>query len=124
MEFKKKQTIYMQIADLICENIITNKWPEGEKISSVREMAATIEVNPNTVMRTYTHLQDTGIIQNKRGIGFFVSLGASQKITTMQRQKFINEVLPEFFKKMNLLGINFKELEELYNNTLINSNNN
>ena len=121
MEFKKKQTIYMQIADFICEQIMTHKWPEGEKISSVRELAASIEVNPNTVMRTYSHLQDSGIIHNKRGIGFFVSMGASQQILNMQKDEFINKDLPLLFRKMNLLGVDFKELEELYNKSLINS---
>lgn len=114
MEFKKNQTIYMQIADFICENIMTNKFPEGDKISSVREMAANIEVNPNTVMRTYSHLQEEGIIQNKRGIGYFVTEGASQKIKKMQKEEFIKEVLPELFKKMELLQIDFKELKNIY----------
>jgi len=121
MEFKKKQTIYMQIADFICEKIMTHNWPEGEKISSVRELAASIEVNPNTVMRTYSHLQDSGIIHNKRGIGFFVSIGASQQILNMQKDEFINKDLPLLFRKMNLLGVDFKELKELYNKSLINS---
>jgi len=121
MEFKKKQTIYMQIADFICEKIMTHKWPEGEKISSVRELAASIEVNPNTVMRTYSHLQDSGIIQNKRGIGFFVSAGASKQILNMQKEEFINKDLPLIFRKMDLLGVDFKELEQLYKQSLINS---
>ena len=58
MEFRKNQTIYLQIADYICENIMAEQWIKGDKIQSVREMAATIQVNPNTVMRTYSHLQD------------------------------------------------------------------
>lgn len=124
MEFKKNQTIYMQIADFICENIMTHKWPEGEKISSVRELAASMEVNPNTIMRTYSHLQDSGIIHNKRGIGYFVTAGASKQISNMKKQDFINKELPIFFRKMELLGIDFKELEQLYKNSLINSNGN
>jgi len=72
MEFNKNQAIYLQIAEVICENILSLNWKVSEKISSVREFAAMMEVNPNTVMRTYTYLQDKGIIYNKRGIGFFV----------------------------------------------------
>lgn len=114
MEFKKNQTIYLQIADFICENIITAKWPEDQKILSVREMAANIEVNPNTVMRTYSHLQDMEIIYNKRGIGYFVTKGAPTKIQKMQKKEFINIELPEFFKKLELLEIKFSELESIY----------
>jgi len=115
MEFKKNQSIYLQIVDFICENILTKKWPENEKIASVRSMAASIEVNPNTVMRSYSQLQDEGIIYNKRGVGYFVTEGASTKIADMQKEDFIQKELPELFKKMNLLKINFSELEKIYN---------
>ena len=72
MEFKEKKSIYVQIADHICENIVKGIWKEGDRIASVREFAVDIEVNPNTVMRAYSYLQDEGIIYNKRGIGYFV----------------------------------------------------
>ena len=120
MEFKKNQTIYLQIADFICENILTHKWPQEEKISSVRELAAKIEVNPNTVMRTFSHLQEMGIIFNKRGIGYFVAKGAPQKIMNMQKQEFIKQELPEVFKKMQLLEIDFEELEKIYKSIISN----
>jgi len=115
MEFKKHKTIYLQIADLICENIVTEKWPVGEKIQSVREMAASMEVNPNTVMRSYTYLQEANIIQNKRGIGFFVTEGAAQKIIDLHKQEFVQEELPAFVKKMQLLKVSLEDFSELYN---------
>lgn len=120
MEFRKNQSIYLQIADLICEHIITHKWPVGEKIESVREMAANIEVNPNTVMRAYSHLQDEKVILNKRGIGFFVSEGAPERIVEIQKNTFINEELPLVFKKMQLLGIKLETVEKLYKETASN----
>jgi len=115
MKFKKNQSIYLQIEDLVCEHIITGKWAVGYKISSVRELAANIEVNPNTVMRAYTHLQEAGIISNKRGIGYFVSDGAPEKVLEMHRKEFIQEELPEIFKKMRLLNMGLEEFEKLYN---------
>ncbi len=123
MEFKKNQAIYLQIADLICEHILTHKWPVGEKIQSVREFAANMEVNPNTIMRSYTHLQTAGIIQNKRGIGFFVSKGAPEEILNLQRNAFLNEELPTVFKKMILLKVDLSELESRYNKFLTNNAN-
>ncbi len=118
MEFRKNKTIYIQIGDMICEKIMTLEWKEEEKISSVRELGAHIEVNPNTVMRSYSHLQDLGIIYNKRGIGFFVSKGAPSKIKEMQKQDFIENELPLFFKKMELLQIDLSDLEKLYDQHL------
>lgn len=114
MEFKKSQTIYLQIADLISENILSDKWQPETKISSVREMAASLQVNPNTVMRTYTYLQDRDIIFNKRGIGFFVSADAKSVIKDLEKTKFIKEELPAIFKKMILLDIELDQINSMY----------
>lgn len=114
MEFKKSQTIYLQIADLISENILSDKWQQESKISSVRELAASLQVNPNTIMRTYTYLQDRDIIYNKRGIGFFVSTNAKSVIKELEKTKFIKEELPTIFKKMVLLDIDINQISSLY----------
>ena len=72
MEFDQHKPIYLQIADAICERILTGQWPEGDRIPSVRECGVSLEVNPNTVARSYDELSSEGIIHNKRGIGYFV----------------------------------------------------
>jgi DNA-binding transcriptional regulator YhcF (GntR family) len=115
MDFKNTKTIYVQIADFIIENILADKLKPGEKIQSVREMAATIQVNPNTVMRTYSYLQEQDIIYNKRGIGYFVADDAAQKTKKLRRTEFIQQYLPDLFKSMDLLEIDFDELKEIYN---------
>ena len=74
MKFKESKSIYLQIADRICDEILQGQYTEEERILSVREYAATVEVNANTVVRTYDYLQGQEIIYNKRGIGYFVSL--------------------------------------------------
>ena len=114
MEFKERQAIYLQIGDHICENILRKHWKESEKIPSVREMAVSIEVNPNTVMRTYSYLQDRGIIFNKRGIGYFIADNAYEKTLELKKRNFINRELPHLFKTMDLLNITFDDLKELY----------
>ena len=114
MDFETKQPIYLQISDLICENIITEKWQEGERIPSVRELAVETEVNPNTILRTYTHLQDRQIIQNQRGIGYFVAGDAAERTRAMKREEFIARDLPRIFKTMNILRMDFDELRRLY----------
>ena len=73
MQFKENQTIYLQIAERISDEILLGHYAIGSRIPSVREYAALVEVNANTVMRSYEFLQTQSIIFNKRGIGFFVS---------------------------------------------------
>ena len=114
MEFNKNQPIYLQIADLICEKILLLLWKEGERIPSVREFAVTIQVNPNTVMRTYTFLQEEGIITNQRGIGFFVTGGGLKSAKTFITKQVIETDMQNLFKKMDLLGITLYELNKYY----------
>ncbi len=115
MEFHSQQAIFMQIADLLTDGILERKWGADERIPSVREMAASIEVNPNTVMRAYTFLQDQDIIMNKRGIGFFVSSDSVSKIIKLKRAEFIVQEVPKIAKTLKLLNISFDEFEQMLN---------
>jgi len=114
MEYKQAQPIYLQIVDSICENILTRVWQEEERIPSVREMAIQYEVNPNTVMRAFTYLQERGIVYNQRGIGYFVSPGAYKATLELKREDFRNNDLPYFLKMMNLLNISIEYIRDQY----------
>lgn len=115
MEFKDKQSIYLQIADYICEQILLGKWPPGERIPSVRDLASMLEVNPNTVMRTYEFLQGKDIISNKRGIGYSSSENANMLILGYRKERFLETELPELFKTLYLLNISIEDLQTRYN---------
>lgn len=106
MEFNEHKPIYLQISDTICDLILTNEWNEEERIPSVREYGGILGVNPNTIMRTYDHLQEAEIIYNKRGVGYFVKTGAKEQIITIQREQFIQEELPKIKRRLELLGLN------------------
>jgi DNA-binding transcriptional regulator YhcF (GntR family) len=114
MEFKDKQSIYRQIADYVCEQLLLGKWPPGDRIPSVRDLAMSLEVNPNTVMRTYDFLQGKEIIFNKRGIGFFASDEATSRIMEYRRERFLESELPEFFRTLYLLNIPMEEIQQRY----------
>jgi GntR family transcriptional regulator len=114
MEFREKQAIYLQIAEYVCEQILLKKWSLGDKILSIRDLAIALEVNPNTVMRTYDFLQQQGIIVNKRGIGFFVADDSEAKIIAFRRQQFMENELPVFFRNMYLLNMDFDGLKKQY----------
>ena len=114
MEFKESQAIYLQIAELVCDNVLSGLWKPGDRIPSIRELAESIEVNPNTVVRTYAYLQDQGIIQNQRGIGYFLADRAQEVTAALKRQSFVSRDLPQVFRTMELLHMSFDDLRQLH----------
>ena len=115
MNFKEHQSIYFQIAERICDLILLGEYKEEERIPSVREYASMVEVNFNTVMRSFEHLQTSGIIFNKRGIGYFVSIGAFEKILLLRKAYFLQNEINDFFKQLTMLDIPINEIVDMYN---------
>ncbi|MDR6941115.1 GntR family transcriptional regulator [Mucilaginibacter pocheonensis] len=114
MDFKENEPIYLQIAGSVSENILTGKWPAGEKITSIRDLAIELEVNPNTVNRAYELLQNQEVIINKRGMGLFVAADGAAKIKAIRRERFMQQELPEFFRNILLLDIELNDLQSVY----------
>lgn len=112
MEFQNGKSIFLQIADSITDKVVSGEFPAGEKIPSVRELASQMGVNPNTIMRTYSELQAMSIIENQRGIGYFVNPDAQKIILEGKKEEFFNQVLPEFLRQAALLGITSSELKK------------
>ena len=112
MDFNDKKSIFLQIADYFYEKILLRKMNDNDRITSVREMAVALEVNPNTVMRTYQHLQELQIIYNKRGIGYFIAEQAYDKVLNIKKEEFINKDLPDFFRTLELLQLNIDDIKK------------
>lgn len=112
MEFNENNPIYIQIAQALCDRILSGELAEGERIPSVREYGASIGVNPNTVARSYERLTNLGIIYQQRGIGFFITSNAKQTILEDARKRFFNEELPSFAERAKLLGISIEEITQ------------
>ncbi len=114
MNFKESTPIFIQISNRLCDEILQDKFLENERVPSVREYSGLIEVNVNTVMRSYDYLQQIEIIYNKRGIGYFVAQGAKDIIMQIRHKKFISNTLPEVFKQMETLSISINEFTQYY----------
>lgn len=110
MQFDNDKPIYVQIADNLCDRIVTGEFAEGGRIPSVREWGGSIGVNPNTVARSYELLETRGVIFNQRGIGFFVSENACSVILEAERKHFLEQELPAFIARAEKLGINILEV--------------
>ncbi len=113
MEFQSTKGIFLQIADNLCHQILEGKLNPGDRVPSIRDLAADFEVNRNTVMRTYTILSDAGIFENKRGIGFFVSDEALELVRSREKSTFYEMDLPDLIRKGKLLKLTSNDLSEL-----------
>lgn len=114
MNFKESKAIYLQIAERICDEILLLQYKEEERIPSVREYATIVEVNANTVMRSFDYLQLQSIIYNKRGIGYFVASGARELILSLRRNAFLKEEVAYFFKQLHTLDISIDEIRVMF----------
>lgn len=119
---ENNKAIYLQIVDRISDDILQGKYDSDSRIPSVREYAASVEVNANTVMRSYERLTAKGLIFNKRGIGFFVSPDAKKKIIEEKSEDLMKRQLPPLFKLMNHLGISPDDLKKEYQDYLTENN--
>ncbi|HEY4322886.1 MAG TPA: GntR family transcriptional regulator [Mucilaginibacter sp.] len=114
MEFRDNEAIYLQIAAFVSDNILLGKWPPEQKIPSVRDLAVELEVNPNTVMRSYEFLQNQEVIINRRGLGLFVAADGVEKVRAFRKERFIQQDLPELFRNIYLLDIGLDDLQQRY----------
>lgn len=113
IDFKSTKGIFQQIAENLCHQILEGTLPPGERVPSVRDLAVEFEVNRNTLLRTYSILEDAAIIVNKRGIGFFVAENAVELIRNNEKTEFFNNDLPEFMRKVQMLKLTESDLSDL-----------
>jgi DNA-binding transcriptional regulator YhcF (GntR family) len=114
MNFRESPAIFIQIAEWVCEQVLLGKWKAGEKITSIRDLAIQMEVNPNTVQRAYDLLQQREIISNKRGLGIYIEDEATERILAFKREQFMENELPVFLRTIYLLKIDVNDIGKLY----------
>lgn len=114
MIFTNEKAIYVQIADRLRDEILAGKYNADERIPSVREYAVLLEVNTNTAVKSYELLASEQVIYNKRGLGYFVSAGAKERIMEERRRDFLEQTLPGLFRNMELLGIDISTVDKAW----------
>lgn len=108
IEFNDKTPIYLQIMDLIKMDIVTGKLKAKDKLPSVREMAGNLNVNPNTLQRSYQELERLKIVYTQRGMGTFV--GEEENMVDDIKKEMAREVIDSFILRMKSLGFTNSEI--------------
>jgi GntR family transcriptional regulator len=108
IEFDNNLPIYIQIMNYIKGEIVTGKLKPGDKILSVRELAAELQINPNTVQRTFQELEREEIVETRRGMGRYVT-SEEDKIMTIKKE-MAKDVLDRFIRGMKELGFEGEDI--------------
>jgi len=108
MEFSNGIPIYLQIIDSIKQDIFVGKLKAGQKMPSVRELAGTLKVSPNTMQRAYQELDREKITFAKRGMGTYVT--EKEKTISSLKEEISQKIILNFAEGMNKLGFSNKEM--------------
>ena len=104
--------IYRQLKEKVIAMILDGSLKEGDALPSVRQVAADFQINPITVSRAYQELVDENFVEKRRGLGMYVSEGASQLLLASERERFVHEEWPQVLARIEQLGLDLKQLFE------------
>lgn len=108
--------IFLQIVERIQMDIIAGRYAPGDKLPSVRDLAAEAAVNPNTIQKAFQELERTGLVHSQRTSGRFIT-----EDTTMiedLKTSFANEKIHEFLTLMRQLGFENEQILDMINRNI------
>ena len=106
----QEKSIYIQISEMIENDILRDVLLEDERVPSTNELAKLYAINPATAAKGINILVDAGILYKKRGIGMFVSDGGKEVIRTKRKAQFYENYVSEIVNEAKTLGITKAEL--------------
>lgn len=108
--FSNDKPIFQQLVEIITIRIISGKYNPGDKLESVRDLAVTAGVNPNTMQRALNEIENIGLIYAKRGDGRYV--GEDQAVMDNARNDYVNKYVDEFIAGMAALHMTDIQIRE------------
>lgn len=106
----QEKSIYLQISDMIKNDILRGIILEEERVPSTNEFAKLFAINPATAAKGVNILVEEGILYKKRGIGMFVATGAKEKIMNQRKEEFYDNFIKVLLNEACNLGITKEEL--------------
>jgi GntR family transcriptional regulator len=109
----ESRPIFMQIAELIENDIVDGSLAEEAQVPSTNEFAAFYRINPATAAKGVNRLVDEGILYKKRGIGMFVAAGARALLLDRRREEFFRQYVQPLAREARKLGITKEQLAQM-----------
>ncbi|SMG56780.1 transcriptional regulator, GntR family [Paenibacillus aquistagni] len=113
MLIDETKSIYLQIAELIENDILSGTIEEDGQVPSTNQFAKVLQINPATAAKGINLLVDEGILFKKRGVGMFVSEGAKSMVLKKRRKQFAEIELPRLFHEAQAVQITKEELIQM-----------
>ncbi len=107
LNYRDARPIYEQVRDGLRHLVITGAITEGEKLPSVRALAANLAINPNTIQRAYAALEEEGYLTSEPGRGAFASRGGGEE--NARREELLRQ-FDASARELCFLGMTAKEL--------------
>ncbi len=101
-ELTNDRQIWLQLVDILQRRIVSGQYPAGSRIPSVRDLAAEAGVNPNTMQRALSALEEHGLLSASRNAGRYVTQDEARIAAT--RQNLAQTELEQFSQRMRQLG--------------------
>ena len=114
MIYHSDKALFVKIAERLCDDILADRYREGDRVPSVRELAAEYEVNTNTALRAFEVLQRDDILQQQRGVGMQVARGAKRKILNARKKEFLEREMPDFLRRLDLVGLTIDDVSQAW----------
>lgn len=111
--FDGTRPIFLQLAEMLEEGIISGAYPEEEQIPSITEFSATLKINPATALKGINLLVDEGLVYKKRGVGMFVATGARDALLKKRQESFYTDRVRPVAREASSLGLTLPELTRL-----------
>ncbi len=108
--------VFIQIMEKLKRDIVTGSYRPGDKLPSVRELAAEAAVNPNTMQRAFSELEREGLVYTKRTNGRFITEDLS--MISQLREQMALDAISQFLNSMQQLGFSGKETLALLKESL------
>ena len=105
-----RQPIYQQLASIVAAQLLDGEPVEGNAMPSVRVLASRYLLNPLTVNRALQTLGDDGLLENRRGMGLYVTAGARERLRVAERNRFLQAEWPQLRERLRRLGISAQQL--------------
>jgi GntR family transcriptional regulator len=102
--------IYRQLKERIVVMMLEGQLKPGDALPSVRQIAADYQLNPITVSRAYQELADETLVEKRRGLGMYVTEGATGKLLASERERFLREEWPAMVERIQRLGLRVEDL--------------